>query len=173
MVKERGEIVSVSPPAAMPLQTIQPSANGAGSKTRQRQKHIRVLNSPWPKILFRPRREAEYYVREGQAVFVGTDSIRMIEDHPKYRAAIKKHFGDIGAGALPLHIEDARRVIAHPEFHGRDRIDWARQQVALYLQWRPRDMANELHDGAALQPGIEWLRSRTTTAGVCVRAAEE
>jgi hypothetical protein len=134
-----------------------------------------VLNSPWPKILFRPRRQAEYYVREGQAVFVGTDSIRMIEDHPKYRAAMERHFGTSSTprGLLPLHIEFARKVIAYPERFSPGRLVWARLQEDLHRNWRPREIADELHSGAVLQPGIEWLRSRTTTAGVCVRAADE
>jgi hypothetical protein len=49
--------------------------------------YVRVINPPWMDIKVVKRKTAELYVYEGQAVFVGT-ALRMVESHPKYRAAV-------------------------------------------------------------------------------------
>jgi hypothetical protein len=49
--------------------------------------YVRVINSPWLGINVVKRKAAEYYVREGQAIFVGEDLL-MIESDPKFRAAL-------------------------------------------------------------------------------------
>src|ERR1035441_9383881 len=58
-----------------------------GSRTRN-PKYVRVINPPWIDLKVVKRKKAEFYVREGQAVFVGDDLLRMVESHPKFRAAV-------------------------------------------------------------------------------------
>ena len=59
-----------------------------GSRTRN-PKYVRVINPPWIDRKVVKRKTADLYVRDGQAVYVGTD-LRMIESHPKFREAVAK-----------------------------------------------------------------------------------
>lgn len=56
---------------------------------RQNPNHVRVINPPWLDTRVVKRKTADYYVREGQAVYDGCD-IRMDESHPQYQAALAK-----------------------------------------------------------------------------------
>ena len=80
----------VSPPGKPPTQ----EADGAGPRGRKTERklssHIRVVNSPWNGSGFIKRKKADRFVKEGRAVFVGTDQIRLMESHPKNLAAATK-----------------------------------------------------------------------------------
>jgi hypothetical protein len=76
------------PPAGRPETQ---GAAGAGplGKDRhpRRSAHVKVLNAVWNGSGYIKRKTANFYVAEGRAVFAGEDQLRLIESHPKNRAA--------------------------------------------------------------------------------------
>jgi hypothetical protein len=52
--------------------------------------HVKIVNSVFNGSGYLKRKVAEYYVAEGRAEFVADDQLRLIESHPKNRAAARR-----------------------------------------------------------------------------------
>jgi hypothetical protein len=52
--------------------------------------YVRVVNSAWNGSGYIKRKKADRYVKEGRAVFVETDQLRLIESEPRNIAAAAK-----------------------------------------------------------------------------------
>jgi hypothetical protein len=88
------------PPAERPATQ---EAAGAGprgkSTTRKLSSHVRVVNAPWNGSGYIKRKKAEFYLKEGRAVLVGSarhpdrdqmiDQLRLIDSHPDNVRAAK------------------------------------------------------------------------------------
>jgi hypothetical protein len=82
-----------SPPAAQPATQEAAGAGPRGKGTaRKLSAHVRVVNAVWNGSGYIKRKKADFYVKEGRAVFVGSvrhpdrdemiDQLRLIESHP-------------------------------------------------------------------------------------------
>ena len=69
-------------------------AVGAGplgnTVTQKPSTYVKVVNSVWNGSGCIKRKVAEYYVEERRAEWVGDDQLRLIESHPKNRAAARR-----------------------------------------------------------------------------------
>ena len=94
-----------SPPATRPVTQEAAGAGPRGKGTpRKLSSHVLVINAPWNGSGYIKRKKAEFYVKEGHAIFVGSarhphrdemiDQLRLIESHPdNVRAAKTAAFG--------------------------------------------------------------------------------
>jgi len=64
-----------------------PLGETAGKKVST---HVKMVNSVFNGSGYLKRKVAEYYVAEGRAEFVADDQLRLIESHPKNRAAARR-----------------------------------------------------------------------------------
>ena len=74
------------PPSVWPIQ----EAVGAGPLSKMTPRlpgHIKVVNSVWNGSGYIRRKTALYYVMQGRAEFLADGQLRLIEAHPKNRAA--------------------------------------------------------------------------------------
>ena len=75
------------PPAARSETQGAAGAGPLGKERDGRRSAVKVVNPAWNGSGYIRRKTANFYVAEGRAVFVGEDQLRLIESHPKNRAA--------------------------------------------------------------------------------------
>jgi len=89
-------------------------AAGAGPRGRSTESklssHVRVVNSPWNGSGFIKRKKADRYVKDGRAVFVGTDQLRLIESHQKNLAAATRAGAGYEAIERTMTLEELKHL---------------------------------------------------------------
>lgn len=75
------------PPAVRPETQAAVGAGPLGTERDGRRSAVKVVNPAWNGSGYIKRKTANFYVAEGRAIFVGEDQLRLIESHPKNRAA--------------------------------------------------------------------------------------
>jgi hypothetical protein len=105
MRRERERCHLTGPPAATPANQEAAGASPRGKDTaRKLSSHVRVIDAPWNGSGYIKRKKAEFLVKEGRAVFVGSarhperdemiDQLRLNNSHPdNIRAARTAAFG--------------------------------------------------------------------------------
>jgi hypothetical protein len=94
-----------SPPAGRPRTQEAAGAGPRGKGTaRNLSSHVRVVNAPWNGSGYIKRKKAEFYVKEGRAVYVGSarhpdrdemvEQLRLLDSHPdNIQAAVTSAVG--------------------------------------------------------------------------------
>jgi hypothetical protein len=74
-------------PAERPEANVAEGAGLSGQTKGRTCAYVKVTNPVWNGSGYIKRKTANFYVGEGRAIFVGEDQLRLIESHPKNRAA--------------------------------------------------------------------------------------
>lgn len=99
-----------SPPARRPETQGAAGAGPLGMESDgRRSSHVKVVNPVWNGSGYIKRKTANFYAAEGRAEFVGEDQLRLINSHPKNRAASWK----AATGYERVHRVMTRAELAH------------------------------------------------------------
>jgi hypothetical protein len=93
--------------------------------------HVRVVNAVWNGSGFIKRKKADRFVKEGRAVFVGTDQLRLIESDPRNLAAAAKAAAGYVAIRRTMTLQELKHLpVMRPRIAYTDRSIHAARQVA-------------------------------------------